>query len=150
MSKTLEAQFAEYGSFHRTHGNEVCHFVGIPLIVLSLFGLLGHVPLVTAGALGAPGEWTVALSDLLLLGAVAYYASLDLGLALLMLLVGGILDGLGRLVSWELALGLFVVGWIFQFAGHAVYEKKSPAFTRNLVHLLVGPLWILARATHRA
>ena len=30
---------------------------------------------------------------------------------------------------------------------HYVYEKKSPAFYKNLVHLLVGPLWIVAKAT---
>ena len=51
---------------------------------------------------------------------------------------------------WKVAAGLFVVGWIFQFAGHYVYEKRSPAFYRNLAHLLVGPLWILAKALRRA
>jgi uncharacterized membrane protein YGL010W len=48
------------------------------------------------------------------------------------------------------SIGLFVLGWVFQFVGHYVYEKKSPAFARNLVHLLVGPLWIAARAVGRA
>ena len=51
---------------------------------------------------------------------------------------------------WKVSLALFVVGWIFQFVGHYVYEKRSPAFYRNLAHLLVGPLWILAKATRRA
>ena len=51
---------------------------------------------------------------------------------------------------WAVALTLFVLGWVFQFVGHYVYEKKSPAFARNLVHLLVGPLWILARVIGRA
>jgi uncharacterized membrane protein YGL010W len=37
-----------------------------------------------------------------------------------------------------------------QFAGHYVWEKKSPAFFRNLTHLLVGPLWIAAKAVGRA
>ena len=39
--------------------------------------------------------------------------------------------------------GLFMLGWIFQFVGHSVYEHKSPAFLTNFLHLLVGPLWIL-------
>ena len=51
-------------------------------------------------------------------------------------------------VVW--AVVLFVVGWIFQFIGHYVYEKRAPAFYRNLAHLLVGPLWILAKATGRS
>ena len=37
----------------------------------------------------------------------------------------------------------FIVGWILQFVGHIVYEKKSPAFFTNVRQLLVGPLWII-------
>jgi len=44
-------------------------------------------------------------------------------------------------LMWPYAIGAFVVGWIFQFIGHA-YEGKSPAFLTNLLHLLVGPLWV--------
>jgi uncharacterized membrane protein YGL010W len=29
---------------------------------------------------------------------------------------------------------------IFRAIGHAVYEKNRPAFFKNLLHLLVGPL----------
>ena len=43
--------------------------------------------------------------------------------------------------SWRVAIGLFVVGWIFQFIGHR-YEGKQPAFFSNLVFLLVGPIWL--------
>src|SRR5678809_746585 len=46
---------------------------------------------------------------------------------------------------WQWALGLFIVGWILQFVGHAI-EGKQPAFFRNPVYLLVGPLWLLRRA----
>lgn len=42
--------------------------------------------------------------------------------------------------SWPAALGLFVVGWIFQFVGHAV-EGKPPAFFSDPRFLLVGPYW---------
>ena len=51
--------------------------------------------------------------------------------------------------SWRLALALFVVGWILQFVGHAI-EGNQPAFFRNPVYLLVGPLWLVRRAaSHR-
>jgi len=49
------------------------------------------------------------------------------------------------LFNWRLALFLFVVGWILQFVGHAI-EGNQPAFFRNPVYLLVGPLWLLRRA----
>ncbi|MBW3671962.1 MAG: DUF962 domain-containing protein, partial [Acidobacteria bacterium] len=38
---------------------------------------------------------------------------------------------------------LFIAGWVLQFVGHGMYEKSSPAFLRNLLHLLVGPIWIV-------
>jgi uncharacterized membrane protein YGL010W len=51
--------------------------------------------------------------------------------------------------SWRWALGLFILGWIFQFIGHAI-EGNQPAFFRNPVYLLVGPLWIVKRAAEAA
>ncbi len=47
--------------------------------------------------------------------------------------------------SWRWGLGLFIVGWVLQFAGHAI-EGNQPAFFRNPVYLLVGPWWLLRRA----
>ncbi|HEX8142735.1 MAG TPA: DUF962 domain-containing protein [Pyrinomonadaceae bacterium] len=46
--------------------------------------------------------------------------------------------------NWRWALGLFIVGWIFQFIGHAI-EGNQPAFFRNPVYLLIGPWWIVRR-----
>ena len=47
--------------------------------------------------------------------------------------------------NWRWALVLFVGGWILQFVGHAI-EGNQPAFFKNPVYLLVGPLWLLRRA----
>jgi len=38
------------------------------------------------------------------------------------------------------AIGLFVVGWIFQFVGHA-FEGKRPEFFKDLRFLFVGLRW---------
>jgi uncharacterized membrane protein YGL010W len=46
--------------------------------------------------------------------------------------------------NWRWALTLFIVGWILQFVGHAI-EGNQPAFFRNPVYLLVGPLWLIRR-----
>jgi uncharacterized membrane protein YGL010W len=144
MSPVLKAHFSDYAAFHGTPGNRACHYVGIPLIVLSLYAMLSAVPLFTVGA------FTVTLAMLLLAGATVYYLTLDPVLAVLMLAISAASIALGRYISVPWALALFVVGWIFQFIGHYVYEKRAPAFYRNLAHLLVGPLWILAKATRRA
>jgi uncharacterized membrane protein YGL010W len=47
--------------------------------------------------------------------------------------------------NWRWALGLFVSGWLFQFLGHAI-EGNQPAFFRNPIFLLVGPIWLVRRA----
>ena len=46
---------------------------------------------------------------------------------------------------WRWALLMFVVGWVLQFVGHAI-EGNQPAFFKNPVYLLIGPLWLLRRA----
>ena len=50
------------------------------------------------------------------------------------------------LFNWRWALALFIVGWIFQFVGHAI-EGNQPAFFRHPLFLLIGPLWLARRAT---
>jgi len=144
MSPALSTHFSDYAAFHGTPGNRACHYIGIPLIVVGLFGLLGAIPMATVGG------FTVTVADVALLGATVYYLTLDAALAALMLAAFVVLDLLGRQIPVALAAALFLVGWIFQFVGHYVYEKRAPAFYRNLAHLLVGPLWILAKATGRA
>ena len=144
MSPTLKAHFADYAAFHGTAGNRACHYVGIPLIVLAILALLARVPLF------AVGGFTVTLAEVFLVLVTAYYLTLDAVLAAVMLAASAALLFVGRPLPVMASVGLFVLGWIFQFAGHYVYEKRSPAFYGNLVHLLVGPLWIVAKAVGRA
>jgi uncharacterized membrane protein YGL010W len=144
MSPVLQGHFSDYSSFHRTPGNKACHYVGIPLIVLSLLALLARVPLFELGG------FTVTTAEVVLVAATAYYLTLDVALAAMMLAASILFAAIGRVLPVPVSVGLFVLGWIFQFVGHYVYEKKSPAFFRSFAHLLVGPLWILARVSGRA
>lgn len=41
---------------------------------------------------------------------------------------------------WMIALALFVVGWLFQFIGHA-FEGKPPEFFKDWRFLFVGLRW---------
>ena len=50
---------------------------------------------------------------------------------------------------WPWAVGLFVIGWGFQFAGHAL-EGKPPEFFRDWRFLFVGVRWWLAKMRGRA
>ena len=144
MSKTLQAHFADYSSHHQTAGNRACHSIGIPLIVFSLMALLQQVPLFPAFG------HTVTLGEVVVVAATLYYLTLDVALALGMFAFSALSLYVGRSLPWTVSLGVFVFGWILQFVGHSVYEKRSPAFLKNFIHLLVGPLWILAKAMRRA
>jgi uncharacterized membrane protein YGL010W len=50
---------------------------------------------------------------------------------------------------WRPALALFVVGWVFQFIGHAV-EGKAPEFFKDWRFLFVGLRWWLAKMAGKA
>lgn len=47
--------------------------------------------------------------------------------------------------NWKLGAGLFVLGWAFQFLGHFI-EGNQPAFFKNPLYLLVGPLFVMKKA----
>jgi uncharacterized membrane protein YGL010W len=50
---------------------------------------------------------------------------------------------------WKIPVTLFVVGWIFQFVGHA-FEGKPPEFFHDWRFLFVGARWWLAKMRGRA
>ena len=129
--------FAEYGSYHRDARNRAMHEIGIPLIVLAIVALLALVPL---GRLN--------LAELVIVLVFLFYVRIDVPSALAALAAYAILYLIGLHVVWWLAILFFIAGWAFQFVGH-VYEGKKPAFLTNIVHLLVGPLWIVALLMRR-
>jgi uncharacterized membrane protein YGL010W len=132
----IRTLFADYAAYHQTKGNKWFHRFGIPMIMLTLLGMLARVG-VSVGGL------RVDLAMLLIVVAEVVYLMLDWRLGAVMLVVSVGFYFLGAAMPLWLNVTLFVVGWIFQFLGHSVYEKKSPAFLTNALHLLIGPLWIL-------
>jgi uncharacterized membrane protein YGL010W len=73
--------------------------------------------------------------------------TLGIPMILLSLVVGLTAIFLHRL--WPYALGLFVLGWILQFIGHA-FEGKEPEFFHDWRFLLVGTRWWWAKIRGRA
>ena len=135
--QSIEALFADYASYHRTRGNKNFHRIGIPLIMLTLIGMLTQVQLFDVATV------RFDLAMLLIAAATAYYFAVEWRLAVAMLAISIAFYFIGAAIPFWINVALFVLGWIFQFIGHSVYEHKQPAFFRNFVHLLVGPLWIL-------
>ena len=135
--RDIQALFDDYASYHQTRGNKFFHRLGIPMIMLTLLGLLARVDLVGTGTLH------VDLSMVIIVLAGFYYMALDWRLGLAMVAISIAMYMAGAAIPLSSNVVVFVLGWILQFVGHSVYEKRQPAFTKNLVHLLVGPLWIL-------
>jgi uncharacterized membrane protein YGL010W len=50
---------------------------------------------------------------------------------------------------WMAALALFLLGWIFQFVGHA-FEGKPPEFLHDWRFLFVGVRWWIAKIRGKA
>lgn len=132
----IDRLFADYAAFHQTPGNKAFHRLGIPLIVLTLIGMLTYAGTEVSGT-------RVDLAMVLIAASTLFYLTVEWRLAILMLGVSIGFWFLGRAMPFWVNVALFVLGWILQFIGHSVYEKKQPAFFRNFVHLMVGPLWIL-------
>lgn len=135
--QTVENLFADYASYHQTKGNKVFHRLGIPMIMFSLIGMLTQVTLFDVG--------TIRLDVAMVLIALssAYYFVIEWRLGMAMIAVSIVFYFVSAAIPFWINVALFVLGWIFQFIGHKVYEHKNPAFFRNFVHLLIGPLWIL-------
>ena len=143
--KTLVEQLSQYAAYHRDRRNIRTHFIGIPMIVLAIAILLAR-PGFTVG------DWYVTPALIVMTILTLYYLKLDLlyGIVMAILLsaclfIAGIVAQ-SDLVTWLIwGVGLFVVGWVFQFVGH-IYEGRKPAFFDDIMGLAIGPLFVLAEA----
>jgi uncharacterized membrane protein YGL010W len=141
--KTLVEHLTQYAAYHRDRRNIATHFVGIPMIVVAIAILLSRPGFEMGGVVLSPA---IAFG----LGSVLFYWLLDFRFGLLMTVLLGLSLWAGQVVAAQSTsvwlgsgVGLFVVGWVFQFVGH-YYEGRKPAFVDDLIGLIVGPLFVVA------
>lgn len=145
--RSLTYWLDEYSRYHLNPLNKKIHWVCVPIIMMTLLGLLWSLPVPESfGGHSAIVNW----SSLLILISMVFYLRLSLPLAIGMAAVTvGMLACFGPIESlrtglvWQLSLAVFVIAWIGQFIGHKI-EGKKPAFFQDIQFLLVGPVWILA------
>ena len=139
-SARLAPWFADYAAYHRTRGNQVTHLIGIPVLMVAILGLLSRVVLAHPVA-----AVRIDLAGAAFCVAALWYLWLDWRLAVPFTLAASLchLAG-GRLPDAHL-WALFAFGWIVQYLGHLLFERRRPAFHRNMAHLLIGPLWVFAK-----
>jgi uncharacterized membrane protein YGL010W len=46
---------------------------------------------------------------------------------------------------WSISAILIVIGVGFQVVGHRVFERRQPALVDNPTHLLLGPMFVMAK-----
>jgi uncharacterized membrane protein YGL010W len=132
-ARKVDQLLAHYEESHRDPRNERIHFVAIPLIMVSLVGLLYALhPYVAYAFLAA---------------SMVYYARLSVVFLLTMAVVTAamlaIVWGMGRYVL-PISAAIFVAAWIAQFIGHKI-EGKKPSFFEDLQYLYVGPIFVLSK-----
>lgn len=139
-SPTFQRWLEAYAADHRHPWTHRTHALGVPLVLLSAFGFLNQIP-------GHRMVWGVSLgwSEVALATVIAFYAVHDLALALLAAPCGAVLSVASRAIPLVGHEAIFVSSWALQILGHVVWEKNRPAFLKNLVQLLVGPAFFLAK-----
>lgn len=131
--RKVDQLLVHYEESHRHPTNERIHFVAIPLIMLSLLGLLfaAH-PWAAYAFAGASMVYYARLSAVFLLAMAALSL---IGLALV--------HAMGEHVL-IFSAAIFVGAWIAQFVGHKL-EGKKPSFFEDLQYLWVGPIFVLSK-----
>ena len=146
--RTVREWLGEYGASHENPINELLHWICVPLIVLTVFGLLWSLPVPMLFAAISPWvNWATVAAFAALLYYLAQSPALTVGILIAFTVLLLVTQWLATL-SWPLwltSITIFVVAWIGQFIGHAI-EGKRPSFFEDLQFLLIGPLWLLAAA----
>jgi uncharacterized membrane protein YGL010W len=141
--KTLEEQMACYAAYHQDARNKATHFIGVPVIMLSLF-----IPLAWLRA--DLGGIVVTAAMVFAAIVLVYYLLLDVPLGIAMLVFTALLVGIadriaarGAAEGWTWFAMLFVGGWILQLVGH-LFEGRKPALADNLFQIFVAPIFLAA------
>ena len=145
--RTIDTLLEEYGESHRNEMNKLIHWICVPIIFFSIFGLLRCIPFPqTLFTIETRLSW----ATLALIAVWIYYFRLSKMLSLGFMIWGGIVyfgneslfDLLGRNGLLLTSLALFIIAWIGQFIGHGI-EGKKPSFLKDLQFLLIGPAWLM-------
>lgn len=149
-ARPIDDWFASYSRDHRNATNQAIHLVAVPAILWSVVALLWCIPIHASWF--RSGIW----AGLAMFAAWTFYNRLSHRIGYGMFVVFFTMGCLCRLVAqragidallWS-AVAVFVVAWIAQFVGHRI-EGRKPSFLTDIVYLLIGPIWVLAKFYRR-
>ena len=132
-----------YGESHQNPINKKIHWVCVPLIMLSLLGLLWMLEI----PIFSEFKYFNGATLLITLVSIYYFKlSIPMGMGMFFISLGMIYIIL-QMNNFGITpyIIIFILAWIGQFIGHKI-EGKKPSFFEDLQFLLIGPLWLLAQA----
>ena len=141
MAKNIHQWISSYGESHRNSTNKKIHWICVPLIMLTLLGLLS---LVNFDISLNDNTYELNLSYILIILALIFYLRLSISISIGMLLISALslfcIYQLKEILSesnlFFVYIGIFIVAWIGQFIGHKI-EGQKPSFFEDLQFLLI-------------
>ena len=147
--RKIDQLLAEYGESHQNSTNKAIHWICVPLIFLSVVGLLASIPSGLVQRVLGEGNPYANWAAVVLILVLVYYVSVSIPLAFGMMLFGVLCLFIIRIIVqadiaplWAVSLIIFAVAWVGQFYGHKV-EGKKPSFLKDIQFLLIGPAWLM-------
>nr|ADD38703.1 endoplasmic reticulum membrane protein C16E8.02 [Lepeophtheirus salmonis] len=148
----LERNLVFYGSYHSNPVNIGIHLLCIWNIAWSAVYLLQFTPVIS-NLLPEPIVENYAFFILSLYIIVFLLTDFIAGTLASILIIGIYFWTLnsvqnGALIcgynGWNLALGVHIGGWVLQFIGHGIFEKRAPALLDDVFQAFItAPLFVL-------
>lgn len=138
--KTLEEWMQAYGVSHQNKTNVIIHKICVPLIMMSLLGLIWSIPFPFSEVVFV--NWATIFIAL----CCVFYATLSLKVLVFMIVQSFAMLAVVYYVSQtsyliHISVAVFILAWVGQFIGHKI-EGAKPSFFEDLQFLLIGPVWI--------
>jgi uncharacterized membrane protein YGL010W len=140
LEPELKAHVENYAHSHATPVNKALHFLGIPVLMVALLGLIAKV----AYDWGALPPLQPNLGWPVLLFASAWYLRMDRRIGLVSVLTLVLCYALGCYLSLSLLFALLALGAILHIVGHYGFEGKPPALLSTPIAILEAPPWLFA------
>jgi uncharacterized membrane protein YGL010W len=146
MNHHFKRQLADYVEYHRDSKNCAMHVFGIIFLFLAAVLPLNMWPVQAFGV-------QTTMATIMVLPVLIYWLLLDATLGvgilcaavLLLLTAATIVDHASAAGVWSIAAALIIIGVAFQVIGHRVFERRQPALLDNPTHLLLGPMFVMAK-----
>ncbi|TNV75743.1 hypothetical protein FGO68_gene9971 [Halteria grandinella] len=143
--------YFSYAIYHYNDVNKWVHIFGIPSIAFSLLGMLHHTDGFGSFIL-ADQPIRIDIGLLLFAVLLPIYTIVDFvtGLASTAFFIAQIIlsnylyshNILGD-THMKVMIGLHIFGWVAQFVGHGIFEKRAPALLDNLLLIFVAPFFFI-------